>query len=461
MSTLQQQLRIFLLTLALSAVCPAVAQLPKATALWQDSTAVTLSFPVSVADAALGSDYACIVTPRVLTAGDSVDLQPLVFRGHRNAKYVSRLRYFGDAPGAASREHTLADTVAYTATLRTADHPWLLSAPFALTTCREAEGCCAVTPLDTLRMGTFCYLPPVDLRLSLVEDNTGKAGELRKDNPVLHHISEYRPYDDTRVLRKEKGMLYVNFPLDKVTLLHDFRNNAGTLDNIVRITREIMADTTSSVRRIQIIGLASVEGSIAHNNWLAENRALSLKKYVQRYVPTPDSLYEICSGGEGWNELRDQISDSDFEGRDALLRIIDETADANERERRMKQYDGGRPWKYVKEHILQDQRNSGYVQIYYDYVPDNAARDINAASSLLRADDVAAALVKLEAVKSDPRSWNTYGVALCRSGREAEGIEYIRRAAEAGHPDARANLEQYEALERARRAYEAFSRSQE
>ena len=62
---------------------------------------------------------------------------------------------------------------------------------------------------------------------------------------------------------------------------HDFRNNAPILDTIVSITRQIMADTTSSVKLIQIIGLASAEGSIKHNNWLAGNRALALKNYIQ------------------------------------------------------------------------------------------------------------------------------------------------------------------------------------
>ena len=51
--------------------------------------------------------------------------------------------------------------------------------------------------------------------------------------------------------------------------------------SIVSITRQIMADTTSSVRLFQIVGLASVEGSIKHNCQLAEGRAEALKKYIQ------------------------------------------------------------------------------------------------------------------------------------------------------------------------------------
>ena len=47
------------------------------------------------------------------------------------------------------------------------------------------------------------------------------------------------------------------------------------------------------MKLIQIIGLASVEGSIKHNCWLAENRAIALRTYVQERVPSSNALYEI------------------------------------------------------------------------------------------------------------------------------------------------------------------------
>ena len=41
-----------------------------------------------------------------------------------------------------------------------------------------------------------------------VPDFTGRAGQLQKDNPVLAHISQYKPYDRTRILRRDKAALY-------------------------------------------------------------------------------------------------------------------------------------------------------------------------------------------------------------------------------------------------------------
>lgn len=443
------------LLLLIYMITPARVDAQQLNCRWQGDEAIDLDFVLTVPDSVRARDYAVCHTPLLVNAhGDTLRLEPAIFRGTRNRRYIERQRYYGQVAEAERPELTLADTLRVHRTVTRAEAPWLCDGRVDLIVQSEREGCCQVEPLPGSHLGHFAYIPPFRPLIVPVPDNTGRAGELQLTNPVLQHISQYRPYDETRILRKESDMLFVNFPLDKTTLLHDFRSNGPTLDTIVSITRQIMADTTSTVKLIQIVGLASVEGSIPHNCWLAEHRAIALRDYVQQRVPTPDALYEICNGCEGWAELRDQINDSEFEGKEGLLDIIDHTPDANERERRMKRYDGGRPWTYVKRNILQDQRNSGYLRIYYDYVPDTAAATINAASVKLNSGQYAAALADLRTVSSDPRAWNALGVALYMTGSEAEGMDYIRRAAAQGNPQAIDNLRQMEAVAAARAAAE-------
>ena len=283
-----------------------------------------------------------------------------------------------------------------------------------------------------------------------VPDFTGRAGQLQRDNPVLAHISQYKPYDRTRILRKEKGALYVHFDLGKSVLHADYRDNAPTLERIVDITRQIMADTTSSVKKIQVIGLASIEGSIAANEQLAKNRALALQRYLQQQVSADDSLFDTIGGGEAWAEFRDQLEDevaTKSQHTVALqeaIRIIDTESDLNQRERKLRQLGKGRTWQYLKEHILKDQRNSGYVRIYYDYVPDTAAKTINRASELLNEGQYAEALSLLNTVRSDERAQNALAVALWQTGRQEEALRCVRRAANAGNADAQENLRQLE-----------------
>ncbi len=415
--------------------------------------------------------------------------------------------------------------------------------------------------------------------LSEVPDFTGQAGLLQHDNPVLHHISQYRPYDRTQILRRDKEALYVYFPVGVSVLHPEFRENAPVLSRIIDITRQIMADSTSSVKTIQIVGLASIEGSIAGNEKLGQDRAIALQRYIQQQLSLPDSLFDTVGGGEAWAEFRDQLeellgdgetaarepvptsssrpaaspsgttsssrpaaspsdttsssrpaaspsdttsssrpavypsgttsgsrpvaspsgttssshpaaspsgttssshpavspsdttsssrpaaslSDTTSSSRPAVypsgtaitpaalqaaLAVIDSEPDLNRREVLLKRLDGGRTWAYLKEHILKDQRNSGYIRIYYDYVPDTAAAVINRASGLLRTDCGDChreALRLLQQVSGDERAQNALAVALYLCGREDEAIDCFRRAAAQGNADAQENLRQIE-----------------
>lgn len=307
----------------------------------------------------------------------------------------------------------------------------------------------APAPVEIVPIDTVVPLPPV-LHVTTVQPAT-VSDRLLADNPVLAEYKDYRPYDNTRILRKEKGALFVHFGLDSYELQHDFRDNAQTLDRIVDITRQIMADTASNVRLIQIIGLASIEGTVSHNEQLADRRAVALKDYIQQRVATPDSIYELANGGEAWTELRDQLSDALAQQPSADLQaaidIIDSEQNLTRREQRLRQLNGGRIYRYIHEDLLPQQRNSGYLRIYFDRVPDERAAIINEASELLNTDchDChVRALQLLRQVSGDQRAWNALGVALYLNGHQQEATEYFRRAAANGHADAIRNLQEIE-----------------
>ena len=287
--------------------------------------------------------------------------------------------------------------------------------------------------------------------LSKVADFKGRAGQLQQENPVVQHISNYRPYDRTRILRKEKDALFVHFDQGKSQITANFRDNQRVMDRIVDITRQIMTDGASSVKKIQIIGLSSIEGAPAVNERLAQNRALALQEYIQQNVTVPDTLFETVGGGEAWSEFRDQLSDMVSENAhlSKAIEVIDQESDDKVRERRIKQLDNGRTWAYIKEHVLKDQRNSGYIRIYFDYVPDKAAATINEASELLTTDCIDChreALRLLQTVRNDERAQNALGTALWFCGYRDEALSTFRRAAANGNKDAQENLRRLEII---------------
>ena len=287
------------------------------------------------------------------------------------------------------------------------------------------------------------------------------ADTLAFSHPIVESYDKYRPYDKTRIMRKEPGMLYVHFPLDKTELRRDFRDNAEVLDEIVYLSKQIVSNKHCDVRLIQIIGLASIEGPQKHNEELSEGRAIALRDYVVDNVPGMRAdQFEVNAGGEAWAEFRDQVNDllksadtddSNYSGRknykqdlQKVLDIIDNEQDLAKREQQLRRLSGGRIYRMFQRElqVLADQRNSGYIRIYFDRLPDQDAITINTASEMLQEERYQEALSMLEGVKHDARSWNAYGVALFMTGSEEAGISYIRKAADRGNADAIENLKQ-------------------
>ena len=299
------------------------------------------------------------------------------------------------------------------------------------------------------------------------------AGELAVHHPVLRPSSEYIPYTPDRILRKEEGALYVFYELGKDQLKRSFaengvsRDNGPVLDEIVEITSSILKDTTSSVSCIQVIGLSSIDGSEAANERLALARAQSLKEYMQERLTIPENLFEVVGGGEAWTEFRDQVNDLLLAGGGAglstaqlqeVLDIIDNQADVNLRERSLKALEGGAVYANLKNHVMADQRNSGYIRVYFDYVPDQNALAVNHAIDALEAGEPARALEILNTVKDDVRSRMARVSALLRLGREEEGVALLREAVAAGDTGAAAALASWEEYSRSKEEYEAWKR---
>jgi len=150
-----------------------------------------------------------------------------------------------------------------------------------------------------------------------------------------------------------------------------------------------------------------------HNENLSWDRAKELQAYIQDRLSIPDSLFEAIGGGEAWSELRDAVNDLVLAGGGAglttaqlqqVLDIIDGEPDPDRREYRIKALDGGAVYQQLKRHVLAEQRNSGYLRVYYDAVPDENARLINSAIDAIEAGDMARAREIAATVQDDPRA---------------------------------------------------------
>ena len=144
---------------------------------------------------------------------------------------------------------------------------------------------------------------------------------------------------------------------------------------IINITSQILADTTATVKMIQIVGLASVEGKPWHNDWLANKRAQALQQYIQERLPVPDSMFETVGGGEAWTELKDIVKDlldgvgeSDLtrEQLQQVLTIMENEPRSDAREQSLRALDEDKVYRILTGSLLKDLRNSGYVRVYVE-----------------------------------------------------------------------------------------------
>lgn len=330
--------------------------------------------------------------------------------------------------------------------------------------------------------------PPALFLVRLQElPQTQSAGDsLSRRHPYVMPMHKYRPLTELPAPGRD-SMLYVHFPYDRTELIYDFDGNAPVLDTIVGITRRLQADEAVGGTFISIVGLASIEGRQKHNIELSEGRAQALRDYVIGETDMEEKDFELLGKGEAWDWFEAQLAAADSaHAADAAwaLDIIARYADPDRREAALK----ADPARYarISEHFLADQRNSGYIRIYYETLPDpKTSRYNKEVIPLIRTKHYADAVRRIErdpvlrqAAAEDPEVMNAYAIAkylqaveddiLISAGKyhpvreqdyqdaTAEAESLLEQAAGAGSDAAAANLDAVRKYNDSRELYRRF-----
>lgn len=125
-------------------------------------------------------------------------------------------------------------------------------------------------------------------------------------------------------MRHEEGRAFIDFPVDKITLYPEYRENPREIEKIVNTINLVKNDKNTTIKNIEIHGYASPESPYEHNAYLAENRAKTLKDYVRKLVSIEDRLFTVSSTPEDWDGLREYVVKGNLDNSDAILKIIDD-----------------------------------------------------------------------------------------------------------------------------------------
>ena len=155
----------------------------------------------------------------------------------------------------------------------------------------------------------------------------------------------------------------VYFPLNDSEIKESYQENTAALNTIKGYIHDILSNPFSEIRRITITGMASIEGKSAYNINLAERRALALKNYMQQEVALPDSVFEIVNGGIAWDMFNRQLEEAVFEGKEKVMRLINNTADPDRRQWLIRYLNEGKPYDFIRQHLLPQERNACVISI--------------------------------------------------------------------------------------------------
>ena len=236
----------------------------------------------------------------------------------------------------------------------------------------------------------------------------------------------------------------VIFKVGKTNIDHTIFNNKVTFEKILSAIDKIYSYSGFNVTEIEIAGYASPEGTQSFNNWLAENRAKALIKYIieqrPQYNLTPDK-FKLINGQENWEGLKrmTQASAMSPEEIKKIIDIIDSDKGAA-RKTALKTLDGGKLYRKMLKEVYPHLRSANYLTVYYDSSTDNALEQINLANSLIEKGEYSKALETIEPFADDFRAYNTYGVALMMNKEFEKAMPIFEKAIAEGSEQAKTNM---------------------
>ncbi len=151
--------------------------------------------------------------------------------------------------------------------------------------------------------------------------------------PVFGYVS---PVADTVKTRELKKRSYVDFPVNKIVIYPDYRNNAVELSRITGTIDSVRADKDITITAISIKGFASPEGTYKHNTWLAQNRTEALKTYVENLYHFAPGFIKTDFEPEDWEGLREYVVTSTLANREGILALIDSDLQPDVKDARIK-----------------------------------------------------------------------------------------------------------------------------
>ena len=309
---------------------------------------------------------------------------------------------------------------------------------------------------------------------------------------VAPYLAYLQPVAEEVKRRDIQAECFLDFEVNKVNIRPEYMNNPKELAKIRTMIDDLKSDPSIKVNRLDIIGYASPEGSLANNKRLSEGRAMALRDYLATRYDFARNQYHIIFGGENWEGLVNALDTIDIEYKDEILDIIEYTSLEQGRESKLMKLRGGVPYRYMLKNIFPSLRvaickvnydiknfdvdearevikkrpqnlslnemflvantypagSQEFIDVFETAVrmyPEDEVANMNAAAAALSRNDLISAERYLGMVNSKkhlPEYTNAMGVLMLLKGEYDDAEKYLKAAAESGLEAAGHNLEE-------------------
>ena len=278
-----------------------------------------------------------------------------------------------------------------------------------------------------------------------LKDEDLAQASLFEDPQVIRRTPAYALADVGRKWDFGQDELEIVFKVSKIEIDSSVFNNEVTFGKILDAVDKIHSNPAYKIEKLHVAGYASPEGPPKFNTWLGINRAKALINYIIEHRPEyglTEENFEIHNGEENWLGLRRVLSESELEGRDEIIKIIDNNErSGEEKKREIRKIDEGKTWNHMLEDIYPHLRCARYLAVYYDSTDDRLVEVVKQANQFIKEGRYEDAYGLVIDHKDDARAANTIGVALMMQKKFEEAMPWFRKALEENCPSAQKNID--------------------
>lgn len=199
----------------------------------------------------------------------------------------------------------------------------------------------------------------------------------------------------------------IHYRQGKFDIVPDFSHNE---DSIQRLKKLMSICDSSSIKHVKILSSASPEGNTLFNQHLSENRSATACKLLEMETLKDSSNFEVNSIGIDWNGLAERLENSTIPFSSEAIRVIRTTPEwivsggkvISGRKFKLRNLQGGLPWRIMEKEIFPELRVSN-ITIIYD-TPDCPALDAEVSMTSVSTLAPVTTLLSLNSIENNSSS---------------------------------------------------------